>query len=195
MVKQSIFDVVEHCLTPETGCYTPSDFPLTLITQQQLNNWQENYQIIDIYPATSMQQGLLFHSKLDSSAYVTQLMFTLDFDVNIDVFQKAWQKTVDRHAILRTIFATTDEGYTQQIVLKNMQLQWFHDDLSDCNEDKQKNLIEEYQINDKSLGFELTQGPLLRFGVWSLGDKGHRILFTNHHAIIDGWSLPFKMLW
>ncbi len=188
--KSSLEQIIKHCIDPENGHLTPEDFPLAQITQQQLTSWQTQHEIADIYPATAMQQGLLFHSELDHSAYVTQLMFTLGADVDIQDFRQAWQQTMDRHAILRTIFITDDQGHTQQVVLQQMQLPWNEQDLSDHEQDKQNQVIEQYRLKDKASGFALDQGPLLRFAVWSLGDKGYRVLFSNHHSIIDGWSMP-----
>lgn len=36
--------------------------------------------------------------------------------------------------------------------------------------------------------FELEEGPLLRFELARLGPEDHRLIFTAHHIVCDGWS-------
>ncbi len=189
-VSQSIIDIVQHCAELKDGCLTPSDFPLSKINQLQLNKWQERYSIEDIYPATAMQEGLLFQSKLDKSAYVSQLKFTLESGVNLDVFRDSWQILLNRHQILRTVFVTDDSGQMQQLVIKKVKLPWKQINLEQLNELSQTQEIESFCKIDRGLGFELEKGPLLRFTIWHLGEERYRVLLSDHHALTDGWSMP-----
>ncbi|HHL32447.1 MAG TPA: hypothetical protein ENJ41_07655, partial [Oceanospirillales bacterium] len=189
-IKQATVAVVEHCIDPLAGCLTPADFPMLEITQKQLNQWQKQYQIADIYPATVMQQGLLYHSALDNSAYITQLLFDLDAGVDMGLFQQAWQMLVDRHAILRTVFVSTDAGEMQQLVQKKVELPWTENNLETLQDKEQQRLIDADRIADRAKGFDLQKGPLLRLQVWALGGGRYRLLFSNHHALTDGWSMP-----
>ncbi|MBL4658905.1 MAG: non-ribosomal peptide synthase/polyketide synthase, partial [Alcanivoracaceae bacterium] len=189
-IKQALTDVVSHCLKPNSGCLTPTDFSLTNISQAQLNQWQIKYQIGDIYPATPMQQGLLFHSALDNSAYVSQLLFTLETGVNIEAFRKAWQKVLDRHDVLRTVFVTPQSGEIQQLVLNNVELDWTETDVESLDEKHQLQHIESERYSDKHLGFVVEKGPLIRLKVWHLGEGRYRVLLSDHHALTDGWSMP-----
>ncbi|MBL4661421.1 MAG: amino acid adenylation domain-containing protein, partial [Alcanivoracaceae bacterium] len=189
-IKAAIVNLVAHCLEDKTGCLTPADFPLARIEQAQLNQWQKQYSIADIYPATAMQQGLLFHSAIDKSAYISQFMFTLETGVDINAFRWAWQQVLNRHAILRTIFVPSTSGALQQLVIKNVMLSWTEGDLKSLEKDNQAQHLESARQLDKALGFEIEQGPLLRIKVWHLGQGQYKILLSNHHALTDGWSLP-----
>ncbi|WP_143860815.1 condensation domain-containing protein, partial [Nocardia cerradoensis] len=42
-------------------------------------------------------------------------------------------------------------------------------------------------------GFDLTAPPLIRFTLLHLEPGVHRLLVTNHHVILDGWSMPLLM--
>jgi amino acid adenylation domain-containing protein len=42
---------------------------------------------------------------------------------------------------------------------------------------------------DARLGFDLSQGPLLRTKLLKLDEEEHVMLFTMHHIITDGWSM------
>lgn len=186
--KKSLETICRHCVQDGVGRFSPSDFPLADIAPNQLEQWQQTYNIENIYPATSMQQGLLFHSEIDKSAYVTQLLFTLPEHVDITSFQKAWLTTVERHAVLRTSFMHQAHGEIQQLVQRQVGLDWDEFDLSNDDESCQHKKIELFRKKDKALGFVTSKAPLLRFTLWNLGKSGHRVLMTNHHALFDGWS-------
>src|SRR5262249_52098670 len=44
--------------------------------------------------------------------------------------------------------------------------------------------------DDHSQHFDLTRAPLLRFTLVRLGAERYRLLFTFHHILVDGWSMP-----
>src|SRR3712207_2959179 len=58
------------------------------------------------YPLSFLQQGMLFEglSAPESGINIEQLICDLHEDLNISFFKQAWQKVVERHAILRTSF-------------------------------------------------------------------------------------------
>ncbi|MCP4232905.1 MAG: non-ribosomal peptide synthetase, partial [Aestuariibacter sp.] len=60
--QQQLEGLIEHC-SGSYG-YTPSDFPLSLLKQTQLDQLTQSYgeNIADIYPLSPMQEGMLFHS-------------------------------------------------------------------------------------------------------------------------------------
>jgi hypothetical protein len=64
--------------------------------------------IIDSYPLSPMQQGMLFHSLYapHSGVYIKQIVCTLREDLNLQVLANAWSETVARHSIMRTRPAT-----------------------------------------------------------------------------------------
>ncbi len=189
-IDQSIKDIVSHCLDENNGHFTPSDFPLAEVKHDQLNHWQSSYDIKNIYPATIMQQGLLFHSDIDKKAYNTQLLFTLAKNTDLNVFQEAWQQVINRHDVLRTVFLNNDEGTLHQMVLKNMDISCDHHDISAQPLEEQQARIQELQVQDRQRGFDTANGPLIRLCVIDLGVTGYRVLLSNHHAILDGWSMP-----
>lgn len=55
--------LVDHCLAPGAGGFTPSDFPLARLTQAKLDHLLgPGRDVEDVYPLSPLQQGLLFHS-------------------------------------------------------------------------------------------------------------------------------------
>ncbi|WDD98094.1 non-ribosomal peptide synthetase [Thalassomonas actiniarum] len=181
--------LVTHCLSDNSGWRTLSDFPLAHITTEQLDSWQSSYPIQDLYPATAMQQGLLFHSEQDRSAYATQKLLTLNGSIELVHFRQAWQQLVDDHAVFRTIFVGQDLGM-QQLVLTHADLPWFEFDLSHLNEAGQQAEIARFIQEDKQLGFDKTRAPLMRISIWHLGKQTYQLLWSSHHALTDGWCNP-----
>ena len=43
---------------------------------------------------------------------------------------------------------------------------------------------------DRAERFDLTAAPLLRFTLIRLAADQHRLVLTNHHILMDGWSMP-----
>ncbi len=188
-IEEGLEGVIRHCLEVGEGDYTPSDFPLAKVDQGTLDRWQRAYRIERLYPATAMQKGMLFHGLLDREAYITQLYPTLVGDLDLAVLRQAWEEVVERHAIFRTIFV--GEGEEQhQLVLREGQLGWHEEDWSGEEEAEQEERFEQYRRADKARGFELDQAPLMRVSVFRLGEQRYRMLWSQHHSLLDGWSAP-----
>ncbi|WP_143070990.1 condensation domain-containing protein, partial [Streptomyces malaysiense] len=43
---------------------------------------------------------------------------------------------------------------------------------------------------ERGRGFDLRRPPLLRWVLVRLGEERHRLILTNHHILLDGWSMP-----
>ena len=42
-------------------------------------------------------------------------------------------------------------------------------------------------------GFELSLAPLIRLALFRLADDEHELLWSHHHILLDGWSLPLVL--
>ncbi|MCJ8269113.1 MAG: condensation domain-containing protein, partial [Psychrosphaera sp.] len=186
--------LVSHCLEPNVGRLTPCDFPLAKINQQQLNQLTAHYDhaVEDIYPATAMQQGLLFQSDLHSSAYLGHLFMTFNGAFDSQKYRQAWQQVIALHEVFNTAFVDNNK---LQLVLQggaqgSVELPWHQQDLTDLSFDEQRQHIAQYRQQDSITGFDASKAPLTRVAIFCL-DKDHwQVLWTYHHAIIDGWCLP-----
>ncbi|MBV1952773.1 MAG: amino acid adenylation domain-containing protein, partial [Cycloclasticus sp.] len=183
--------LIAHCVSTPWGRYSPSDFPLAQTSSQELAQWQveTDENVEDLYPATGMQQGLLFHSLLEQGRYVTQTLLTFK-DLNVDCFQQAWQQVVERHVIFRTAFVGLEVGNAHQLVYREVELPWRFEDLSKLDGKAQQDKIEVIRLADKRKGFEPSQAPLMRMTVLKLGPGKHQVIWSHHHALLDGWCLP-----
>src|SRR5688572_3332576 len=66
--------------------------------------------VADLYPVTTLQHGLLFHSLYDSQStlYIATLSCKLVGELDVEAFKKAWKHVLERHDILRTAFVGFD---------------------------------------------------------------------------------------
>src|SRR5262249_15990178 len=87
--------IIAHCLSPEAGGYTPSDFPVARLDQRRLDELAKTErQIEDIYPLSPMQNEMLLHtlSIPESELGVVQLCWNMGKDFQTAAFKKAWQQ-------------------------------------------------------------------------------------------------------
>jgi amino acid adenylation domain-containing protein/non-ribosomal peptide synthase protein (TIGR01720 family) len=182
--------VIEHCQHRDSVSYTPSDFPLARVDQQQLEDWQARYPtLVRLYPATPMQAGLLFESLLEPSTYVVQTSMRLKGGLDGVAFRRAWQQVIERHDILRTAFVGAGEQL-QQLVCAQAVVPWHEQDWRGLSDAEQAQRFEQYRSQDRQAGFDFTQPPLLRLAVFRLGEERYQLLWTLHHILLDGWCLP-----
>lgn len=143
-----------------------------------------------IYPLSPLQRGILFHTIYDSESrtYTVQLSCPLYGHLDTQAFKDAWQRVVDRHPILRTLFTWEGRDEPLQIVRSQVRLSWGEIDWRHLSGDEQKERLEDYLEADRARGFELTEAPLMRMALVRLADDAHQFVWSKHHLLLDGWS-------
>jgi hypothetical protein len=76
--------------------FTPSDFPLARIEQRTIDSLSDRYRVQgveDVYPASPLQQGMVFHSMATpgSSLFITQLDCAFEGDLDARAMAGAWE--------------------------------------------------------------------------------------------------------
>ncbi len=150
--------------------------------------------IEDIYPLTPLQSGMLFHSLMapESGVYVNQVTCTLPADLDTRLFRQAWETLVKRHAVLRTSFLWDGLKEPLQAVRKQVSLPWQELDWRGLPAEEQQRRSEEQRQSDRHTPLPLSKAPLLRFSLLRL-DSGLKLIWTFHHLLLDGWSLPLLL--
>lgn len=145
-----------------------------------------------------MQEGMLFHVLYEpgSGAYVVHVSFTIEGDLNVSVFKRCWQQIADRHSSLRTAFRWEHLERPLQIVQTEATLSWDELDWRRLSGDQQAIQLEAYIQKSVARGFNLTQAPLMRLGLFHLADNRYAFVLQYSHLVLDGWSvnLVFKEL-
>ncbi|KAK4185843.1 hypothetical protein QBC35DRAFT_290110 [Podospora australis] len=135
-------------------------------------------EIVDVYPATALQEGLMAITSRQTSAYVAQQVFRLSTDMDVSHLHSAWELMSSRLAILRTRIVYTSQG-TLQIVTKSTPEWEYPTDL------------ESYLARDQSTPFSYGS-PLHRLAVVKDGPVRY-FVWTVHHAAYDGWTLQLAL--
>jgi len=145
--------------------------------------------IADIYELSPMQQGLLFHTLYapDSGVYFNQFCCTIRGNLNLAAFQQAWQQVVERHPILRTSFYW-ELDKPLQVVHQQVALPWQDYDWRGISATEQQ--LEVFLQQDRAQGFDLDRVPLMRFTLIRLSKDIYQFIWSHHHLLLDGWSLP-----
>ncbi|MEV7791267.1 amino acid adenylation domain-containing protein [Streptomyces sp. NPDC087512] len=146
-----------------------------------------------VLPLTPLQEGLLFHAQYDEQdgpdVYVMQLGMDIDGPLDVAALRSAARVLLQRHANLRAGFR--DGGARPlQFVPKAVDLPWRETDLTGLPEPERDAALREITDRDRAARFDLHRPPLLRFTVVRTAPLRHRLLVTNHHILLDGWSAP-----
>src|SRR5438093_10830656 len=106
------------------------------------------------YPLSPMQQGMLFHSVYERGFYIQQMVCSLREDVNVSVLRRAWQRVIERHAILRTSFCYGADKAFQE-VHERVTVEFEEEDWRGKSEQEQTEKEGEYSESESQRGLEL----------------------------------------
>ncbi|MFY0567871.1 non-ribosomal peptide synthase/polyketide synthase [Archangium lansingense] len=184
--------------------FTPSDFPLVKLGQQELDALVERVargdawrrrNIEDVYPLSPLQKGLLFHVLHASSAdmYLNQLSWELEGPLDVTAVARAWQETVARHASLRTGFLWEGLEEPLQVVMRDAQLPIRSEDWREVLPSEFEARFAAWIAADRRQGFELERAPLLRLALLRVGERAWRLVLSYSHLVLDGWSMPLML--
>ncbi|KAA0021587.1 non-ribosomal peptide synthase/polyketide synthase, partial [Antrihabitans cavernicola] len=194
---EALVGLAAHADTSAAGGLTPSDLPLVPLAQHEIDVWEARYPTLsDIWSLSPLQSGLLFHAMLaDSSLDIYTMQVTLDLEGRVDAarLRAAGEAVLDRYENLRTVFVQGDDGRSVQIVLDHVEVAWREVDLRAGTGDAVDERLSRLLVEDQAKHFDLATAPLLRFMLVRTGDATYKLVLTNHHVLLDGWSLPLLM--
>ncbi|RJG15092.1 non-ribosomal peptide synthetase, partial [Paenibacillus thiaminolyticus] len=195
-LKHHLQEVIRHCAAKESVELTPSDVLQQGMTIEELEVLvQRNRPVGDVenvYALTPMQQGMLFHSRLDpqSGAYVNQMLISLQGELDPAALERSWNTVIQRHAVLRT---SVDSGWRDQplqVVYRTRTLKIAYADLSMKSAAEQERELALLKEKDRKRGFRVESDGLMRVAVMRTGPESHQLLWSFHHILMDGWCLP-----
>ena len=193
---EALAALVAHCVSPEAGGRTPSDFPLARLDQRALDALAGtgaafDRAIEDLYPPAPLQEGMLFLGLLAPEAELYFEHLTAEFAGPLDAgaFARAWQAVVDRHPALRTAFAWEGLEKPLQVVRRGVELPWTAEDWRGVPPAEQPARLAAWLDADRARGFDLARPPLMRGALLRAAEDRHRFVWSFHHLLIDGWSL------
>ncbi|MFK0732732.1 MAG: amino acid adenylation domain-containing protein [Gloeotrichia echinulata GP01] len=143
-----------------------------------------------IYPLSPMQQGMLFHSLYNSESqpYLAQIQLTIYGKIEAFAFEQAWERVIERHPALRTLFVWKNPKQPLQVVRKQVNLPWINLDWRSFSPELQTQQLQAICESDRNQYFELDKAPLMRLTLIQMGDENYELIWTTHHILGDGWS-------
>ncbi|WP_433758965.1 amino acid adenylation domain-containing protein [Nocardia sp. CA-135398] len=185
--------LADHVRSDTTPGFTPSDFPLAAVSQHEIDNWLREYpSMTDVWPLTALQSGLLFHMVYDrcgDDAYIVQAALTFAGQVDAERMRRAAQVLIDRHDSLRTAFVESADG-PRQVVLRDAGVDWAESSVTDISDVGQQAETLRRLATAAVAPFDPARPPLVRFHLVRIGADRFQLLVTNHHLVLDGWSMP-----
>jgi amino acid adenylation domain-containing protein len=136
-----------------------------------------------------MQAGLLYETLSGrSGAYVQQLTVACEEPLDGDGIRRAWQSLVRRHGALRTSFTIGESATALQLVHEELELAVTIADWRGLDLGEQERRWQQLLHAERQAGFEPGHAPLMRVVACDLGEDRWRMLWSYHHAILDGRS-------
>ena len=170
----------------------PIDSGLAALDHDTLRMLLDRYRdegVEDVYPLTALQHGMVLHSMATpaSGVFVTQIGLVLG-DVDAAALREAWRRLHREHAIFRTVFADVGGGEFRQIVLTRPSLSWIEHDWSELAASDTAQRIEAVLVAERQAGFDLSACPPSRVVLIRTAPHAWQLIWSHHHALLDGWS-------
>ena len=153
-----------------------------------------NMRIADVLPLTPLQQGLLFHASTaqgGDDVYAVQLDIALSGRLDPDRLREAVHAVVTRHPHLAARFSDKFENPVQ-IIPANPVVPWRYVDLGGSDSDVDER-IGQVCAAERAAVCNLADQPAFRAALIRTAEDRHRFVLTNHHIVLDGWSLPILL--
>lgn len=185
--------IAQLCGELDKVTYTPSDFPDVEVNREELNQWQAQFgDIRAIYPCSPMQQGMIFHSLIeqDKQTYNSITEVTLSGDLDVRLFEQAWRILASRHPVLHTRFGGLGKEQFLQLITPSLGFLWEYLDWTIHSNTEQNCEREAYIASQRCYQFDLSNGPIMHFRLMQMAANRFEFVWTYHHALLDGWSLP-----
>ncbi len=170
------------------GGLTPSDIAPARLSQHQIDELQRQYRIADILPLTPLQQGLLFHtSAAHNDDDCTRCSCRSPSPAR-------WTPTgcatpcTPSSTVTPTWPPGSANNSTSQCRSSSPN--------PNCPGNTSNSTADVDDRSSRSCAAEraavcnLTDDPAFRVTLIRTAKDRHRIVLTNHHIVLDGWSLP-----
>ncbi|MGV0160184.1 amino acid adenylation domain-containing protein [Mycobacterium colombiense] len=178
------------------GGLTPSDIAPARLSQRDLDELQQQYQIADVLPLTPLQQGLLFHTGTAQGGQDSDDLYAVQLDISVtgaldpERLREAVQTVIRRHPNVVASFSE-DFGEPVQVMTTDPALAWQYVELdTDGGPDAHAEQVERLSTAERVAVCDLAGQPPFRAALIRTAENTYRFVLTNHHIVLDGWSKP-----
>ncbi len=139
------------------------------------------------YALSPLQEGMLFHSLREphTGVDIEQVVFNLEGPLDRERLRWAWQRASDRYEILRTSFRWGGERPLQN-VWPEVVVPFALEERRSLAPGDRERYVAACVREERRTGMSLAEAPLQRVRLIRFRDTAHTLIWTNHHAILDG---------
>src|ERR1700743_1771207 len=151
--------------------------------------------IADVLPLSPLQQGLLFHAtaaQAGDDLYAVQQGITVTGPLDPLRLRDAVHTVISRHPHLAARFSQKF-GEPVQIIPADAEPGWHYVELDVANGVDVDKYIRELGAAERAAVCALAEPPAFRVALIRTAPDRHRLVLTNHHIVMDGWSLPILL--
>ncbi|MFE3492131.1 amino acid adenylation domain-containing protein [Streptomyces sp. NPDC059175] len=194
--------LVDHLALPGAGGRTVSDLPLVTVGQEEIDEIERSAaalgarEVADVLPLTPLQSGMLFqsvfaaHDDGGTDPYALQVSADLEGTVDTGALESALQMLLGRHPALAAAFRHRETGDPLSVVYTGLRVPLRRVDLSGLLPQEQRAALDGLAERERLQPFDLARPPLMRWTLVRLGPRNLRLVWTLHHILVDGWSMP-----
>ncbi|KAG0343857.1 hypothetical protein BG004_004928, partial [Podila humilis] len=182
--------VPPNLITPASSQLTPNMLPLIDLNQDDIDTIVDQVpggvaNIQDIYALSPLQDGILFHHMKETVGDTYLLVLCTRFRDRdlLDRYLGAFQKVIDRHDSLRTVFIWENLSTSAQVVLRDATLSVVEHALDPADGPIADQLMQMY--NPRKYRIALNEAPLMRFAYAQDADGRLIVIQLHHHLISD----------
>ena len=145
------------------------------------------------FVANSMQQSMAYQNIKEETCngvYTMQSIHEVSASIDPNLFKQSWLLTQQKFSTLRSKFYLKEAVYYVAID-EDCPLNYSYYDCSTTND--YKNCIQDLLVSDREQLYDISKTSLFRVYLVSTPENKSMVLFSCHHIILDGWSLPIML--
>ncbi len=173
-----------------------NDFPDASLTNEEvLRLVRHPGGVQDLFRATTHQRGIYFQLHAcpsDRTRFVHQALIEVR-RCEGERFTRALSAVATHHGAFRSSFFISKAGELVQAVFGEASLRVRRVDFRGLSEQQKENRLGALRKLDFEQGIDPERAPLTRAYLIQWGPDAYWLLWTYHHLIADGWSLPLML--
>lgn len=121
--------------------------------------------------------------------HLIQVSSRLEGKLDVPLWKRAWQRIMERHSILRTVFMWEQPEKPLQNVLQETALPWREEDWRRLSKEQQMRQLGDYFRDEQRRGFDPAEAPLQRLALFRLRDDQYQFVWSASLLCLDRESI------
>ncbi len=138
-------------------------------------------------PLSHMQRWWLDLEREVGQNMHTVLIIPVNTEMNVSVWQRAFDEVARRHESLRTRFVSDGSGIVPTVDQPDSVPMAVHD-YSGHAAERREAMVDELTVRLRFWRFQMLGGRLFAVSLVKLTEDSHVVLISAHHILTDGWA-------